>query len=304
MKINYNLDRYRMNKSKNIFLKSELSKEEQDKDRSKFHIIPVPLEKTVSFGKGTSKGPEKIIYASNELERYTGKSEPCSEGIFTHPLLNCNMPLQDIMTNIQKLTKEVSSKNKIPITLGGEHSITYGAINGIFQGLKLKHKNEIGIIQIDAHADLRKNYENEKHSHASVMYLLAKEKYKIAQFGVRALSLEEVKNRSYFDITFIDAETIHHNKEVKLPTNFPTKIYISFDVDGLDPSIMPATGTPVPGGLGYYESLNMLRDLIKGREVIGFDVVELAPIDRFQAYDFTAASLVYKIMELINLNVK
>ena len=293
-----------MNKRKNIFLKSELSKEEQDKDRSKFHIIPVPLEKTVSFGKGTSKGPEKIIYASNELERYTGKSEPCSEGIFTHPLLNCNMPLQDIMTSIQKLTKEVSSKNKIPITLGGEHSITYGAINGIFQGLKLKHKNEIGIIQIDAHADLRKNYENEKHSHASVMYLLGKEKYKIAQFGVRALSLEEVKNRSYFDITFIDAETIHHNKEVKLPTNFPTKIYISFDVDGLDPSIMPATGTPVPGGLGYYESLNMLKNLIKGKEVVGFDVVELAPIDGFQAYDFTAASIVYKIMELINLNVK
>ena len=304
MKINYDLDRYRMNKHKNIFLKSELSKEEQDKDRSKFHIIPVPLEKTVSFGKGTSKGPEKIIYASNELERYTGKSEPCSEGIFTHPLLNCNMPLQDIMTSIQKLTKEVSSKNKIPITLGGEHSITYGAINGIFQGLKLKHKNEIGIIQIDAHADLRKNYENEKHSHASVMYLLGKEKYKIAQFGVRALSLEEVKNRSYFDITFIDAETIHQNKEVKLPTNFPTKIYISFDVDGLDPSIMPATGTPVPGGLGYYESLNMLKNLIKGKEVVGFDVVELAPIDGFQAYDFTAASIVYKIMELINLNVK
>ena len=302
MKINYNLDRYRMNKSKNIFLKSELSKEEQDKDRSKFHIIPVPLEKTVSFGKGTSKGPEKIIYASNELERYTGKSEPCSEGIFTHPLLNCNMPLQDIMTNIQKLTKEVSSKNKIPITLGGEHSITYGAINGIFQGLKLKHKNEIGIIQIDAHADLRKNYENEKYSHASVMYLLAKEKYKIAQFGVRALSLEEVKNRSYFDITFIDAETIHQNKEVKLPTNFPTKIYISFDVDGLDPSIMPATGTPVPGGLGYYESLYMLKNLIKGKEIVGFDVVELAPIHGFQAYDFTVASLVYKIMELINLN--
>ena len=304
MKINYNLDRYKMNKRKNIFLKSELSKEEQDKDRSKFHIIPVPLEKTVSFGKGTSKGPEKIIYASNELERYTGKSEPCSEGIFTHPLLNCNMPLQDIMTNIQKLTKEVSSKNKIPITIGGEHSITYGAINGIFQGLKLKHKNEIGIIQIDAHADLRKNYENEKHSHASVMYLLGKEKYKIAQFGVRALSLEEVKNRSYFDITFIDAETIHQNKEVKLPTNFPTKIYISFDVDGLDPSIMPATGTPVPGGLGYYESLNMLKNLIKGKEVVGFDVVELAPIDGFQAYDFTAASIVYKIMELINLNIK
>ena len=142
------------------------------------------------------------------------------------------------------------------------------------------------------------------HSHASVMYLLGKEKYKIAQFGVRALSLEEVKNRSDFDITFFDAETILTSKKVKLPSNFPTKIYISFDVDGLDPSVMPATGTPVPGGLGYYESLHLIEDLIKGKEVVGFDVVELAPIDGFQAYDFTAASLVYKIMELINLNVK
>ena len=291
-----------MRKNKNIFLNAELSKEEQNEAKSKFHIIPAPLEKTVSYGKGTSKGPENIIYASNELERYTGKSEPCLEGIYTHPMLDCNMPLKDIMSNIQKITKEVSSKNKIPITLGGEHSITYGAINGIFEGLNLKNKSEIGIIQIDAHADLRKNYQNEKHSHASVMYLLGKEKYKIAQFGVRALSIEEVKNRSDFNITFFDAETIHQDKEVKLPNNFPTKVYISFDVDGLDPSVMPATGTPVPGGLGYYESLYMLKNLIKGKEIVGFDVVELAPIHGFQAYDFTAASLVYKIMELINLN--
>jgi agmatinase len=291
-----------MSKNKNIFLSSELSKEEQDEAKSKFHIIPAPLEKTVSYGKGTSKGPENIIYASNELERFTGKSEPCLEGIFTHPMLDCNMPLKDIMSNIQKITKEVSSKNKIPITLGGEHSITYGAINGIFEGLNLKNKSEIGIIQIDAHADLRRNYENEKYSHASVMYLLGKEKYKIAQFGVRALSLEEVKNRSNFDITFFDAETIHQDKNVKLPSNFPTKVYISFDVDGLDPSVMPATGTPVPGGLSYNESLYILKNLIKGKEIIGFDVVELAPIHGFKAYDFTAASLVYKIMELINLN--
>ena len=130
-----------MNNNKNIFLKSELSNQEQDQETSKFHIIPVPLEKTVSYGKGTSKGPQSIIYASNELERFTGKSEPCSEGIFTHPKLDCNMPLKDIMSNIGNLTKEVSSKNKIPITLGGEHSVTYGAVNGIFDGLKLKKRN-------------------------------------------------------------------------------------------------------------------------------------------------------------------
>jgi len=291
-----------MDNENNYFLNSELSKKEKDKETAKFQIVPVPLEKTVSYGKGTSKGPEAIIKASNELERYTGKSVPCIHGIHTHPLLNCNKPLKIIMSDIENITKEISMRKKIPITLGGEHSITYGAVNGIYKGLDLNNKDDIGIIQIDAHADLRKNYENEAHSHASVMYLLGTEKYKIAQFGVRALSEEEVKNRKIFEILFLDAQDILSKKKFKLPPNFPKKIYISFDVDGLDPSIMPATGTPVPGGLGYYESLNLIRDLIKGRQVIGFDVVELSPIKNFIAFDFTVASLVYKIMELINLN--
>ena len=291
-----------MDNKNNYFLNSELSIEEKDKETAKFHILPVPLEKTVSFGKGTSKGPQAIIKASNELERYTGKSEPCIHGIHTHSLLNCNKPLKVIMSDIENITKDITKQKKIPVTLGGEHSITYGAVNGVYKGLDLPKKDDIGIIQIDAHADLRKNYENEAHSHASVMYLLGNEKYKIAQFGVRALSKEEVENRKIFNILFLDARDIYYKKKFKLPLNFPQKIYISFDVDGLDPSIMPATGTPVPGGLGYYESLNLIKNLIKGRQVVGFDVVELSPIKNFIAYDFTVASLVYEIMELINLN--
>jgi agmatinase len=288
----------------NIFLKSELSDTEKNKDFSKFDIIPVPLEKTVSYGKGTSMGPQAIIEASNELERYTGKSEPCLEGIYTHPFLDCNKPIDIVINELQKLTQYVSSKNKIPVILGGEHSITYGAVNGIFKGLELKNKNEIGILQIDAHADLREKYENEVHSHASVMYLLSEEKYKIAQCGIRALSKEEADNRRKFQITSYSVEEINKSSELSLPQNFPKKIYISFDLDGLDPSIMPATGTPVPGGLGFNESLELIQKLIKDREIVGFDVVELSPIKGFLAYDFTAATLVYKIMELINLNSK
>ena len=288
----------------NVFLNSELSENERNKIKAKFHILPVPLEKTVSSGTGTSKGPEAILSASNELERYTGKSEPCLDGIYTYPIMNCDKPINQVIENIRKITKEISSNNKIAITIGGEHSITYGAVNGIFEGLNLLNKNQIGIIQIDAHADLRKNYQNQMHSHASVMYLLSKEKYKIAQFGVRAISLEEVENRSKFDIVYFDAETIHLNKEIVLPTNFPKKVYISFDVDGLDPSVMPATGTPVPGGIGYYKSLDLIKKMIKGREVIGFDMVELSPIKNFEAYNFTVATLIYKIMELINFNTK
>ena len=288
----------------NIFLKSELSNAEKNKDFSKFDIIPVPLEKTVSYGKGTSMGPQAIIEASNELERYTGKSEPCLDGIYTHPFLDCNKPIDIVLNDLQNLAQSVSSQNKIPVILGGEHSITYGAVNGIFKGLELKNKNEIGILQIDAHADLREKYENEVHSHASVMYLLSEEKYKIAQCGVRALSKEEADNRKKFQITSFSVEEINKISELSLPENFPKKVYISFDLDGLDPAIMPATGTPVPGGLGFNESLGLIQKLIKDREIVGFDVVELSPIKGFLAYDFTAATLVYKIIELINLNSK
>jgi agmatinase len=293
-----------MKKKNNVFLDSELSEKERNKMNAKFHIIPVPLEKTVSFGSGTSKGPEAILSASNELERYTGKSEPCLDGIYTYPIIDCDKPIDQVIDNIKIITKEISRNNKIAIIIGGEHSITYGAVNGVFEGLNLLNKNEIGIIQIDAHADLRKDYQNQMHSHASVMYLLSKEKYKIAQFGVRSICLEEVENRSKFDIIYFDAETLYLNKEVELPADFPKKVYISFDVDGLDPSIMPATGTPVPGGISYYESLNLIKKIIKGREVIGFDMVELSPIKGFEAYDFTVATLIYKIMELINFNNK
>ena len=212
-----------MKLNNNIFLKSELSDTEKNKDFSKFDIIPVPLEKTVSYGKGTSMGPQAIIEASNELERYTGKSEPCLDGIYTHPFLDCNKPIDIVINELQKLTQSVSSKNKIPVILGGEHSITYGAVNGIFKGLELKNKNEIGILQIDAHADLREKYENEVHSHASVMYLLSEEKYKIAQCGVRAFSKEEADNRRKFQITSYSVEEIKKSGELFLPQNFPKK---------------------------------------------------------------------------------
>ncbi len=291
-----------MTVKKKNFLDSELSLNEKSKEKSKFHVLPIPLEKTVSCGKGTAKGPQAILDASNELERFTGKSEPCINGIFTHPFLNCNLPIENVMFNIEKTTKEISKQNKIPVILGGEHSITFGAVNGVFKGLNFSKNEEIGIIQIDAHADLRENYEDQVHSHASVMYLLSKSKYKIAQFGVRALSKEEAKNRNIFDILYFDIEDIKNNKDLRLPQNFPENVYITFDVDGLDPSIMPATGTPVPDGLGLNESLQLIKSLIKGRKVLGFDIVEFSPIKNFFAYDFTVAFLVYKMMELIDLN--
>ena len=291
-----------MKDKKKNFLNSELSLDETSKEKAKYHVVPIPLEKTVSCGRGTAKGPEAIIDASNELERFTGKSEPCVNGIFTYPFLFILNSVIPPNAEIYKTTKEICKQNKIPVIIGGEHSVTFGAVNGIFKGLNFSKNEEIGIIQIDAHADLRENYENQAYSHASVMYLLSKSEYKIAQFGVRALSKEEVKNRDIFEILYFDIEDIKNKKDIKLPKHFPNNIYITFDVDGLDPSIMPATGTPVPDGLGFNESLKLIKSLIKGRKVLGFDVVEFSPIKKFFAYDFTVASLVYRIMELIDLN--
>ena len=127
----------------NYFLNSELSAHEKHRKKAKFHVLPVPLEKTVSYGKGTSMGPQAIINASNELERFTGKSVPCAHGVYTYPLLDCNKSIENILIDIENITKEISLQNKIPIILGGEHSITYAAVNGVFKGLGLFLKSVV-----------------------------------------------------------------------------------------------------------------------------------------------------------------
>ncbi|SHH34236.1 agmatinase [Cognatishimia maritima] len=275
-----------------IFLDSELSHEERTED-AKFRIIPVPLERTVSYGSGTEGGPAAIIDASNELERITVGKEPCAEGIFTEAPVDCSGDLPEVMERIAARTQAAVEAGKVPVTLGGEHSLSYGAVMGVARALK----RPIGIVQIDAHADLRVAYQDNKHSHASVMHLLSEEGIRLAQFGVRALCQQESDSRVANDIFFKDAEdlVVGNLHAVDLPEDFPEDVYVSFDVDGLDPSQMPATGTPVPGGLGYYQALRLVEHALKGRRCVGLDVVELAP-DGNAAWDFTAAQIVYRLM--------
>lgn len=275
-----------------IFLDSELTAAERTED-ARFRVIPVPLERTVSYGSGTANGPAAIIEASNELERITGHAEPCVEGIFTEEPVECDAPLPDIMDRIAQRTETAVRAGKIPVTLGGEHSLSYGAVMGVARGLN----QPVGVVQIDAHADLRNAYQGEKHSHASVMHMLAEEGVRLAQFGVRAFSTEEAKSRLKNHVFHVDAEELVTGNihAVDLPEDFPKLVYVSFDVDGLDPSQMPATGTPVPGGLGYYQALRLVEHALKGRTCVGFDVVELAP-DGNAAWDFTAAQIVYRLM--------
>lgn len=275
-----------------IFLDSELTEAERT-DTARFHVIPVPLERTVSYGSGTKDGPAAIIDASNELERLCKGIEPCADGIFTQSPVDCDGPLPEVMERIAARTEAVVKAGHVPVTLGGEHSLSYGAVTGVMRALG----QPVGIVQIDAHADLRIAYQGEKHSHASVMHLLAEDGVRLAQYGVRALCPQEAESRQQNNMVFIDAEELVTQNvfSVELPDDFPELVYVSFDVDGLDPSQMPATGTPVPGGLSYYQALHIVESALKGRRCVGLDVVELAP-NGDEAWDFTAAQITYRLM--------
>lgn len=275
-----------------IFLDSELSQAERD-ETAHFRVIAMPLERTVSYGAGTANGPAAIIAASDELERICNGAEPCLQGIFTEKPVDCDGPLPQVMERLATRTEAAARAGRIPVTLGGEHSLSYGAVTGVARALG----QPIGIIQIDAHADLRVDYQGERHSHASVMHLLTQDGVRLAQFGVRALCQQEVDSRAANNVFFVDAEDLvtQNILAVDLPADFPELVYVSFDVDGLDPSQMPATGTPVPGGLGYYQALRLVEHALKGRRCVGIDVVELAP-DGNAAWDFTAAQIAYRLM--------
>ncbi|MEP6065178.1 MAG: agmatinase [Paracoccaceae bacterium] len=279
------------------FLEGELSVSERDPKTAKFRVIPVPLERTVSYGAGTAGGPAAILEASVELERLFRDEEPCAKGIVTEDAIDCTGPLPDVMQAIAARTQAAVASGAIPVTLGGEHALSYGAVMGVARALG----RPIGIVQIDAHADLRRAYQGERHSHASVMQLLAEEEgVALAQFGVRALCAEEVQRRADCSVFYCDAEQLVTEgiQAVDLPSDFPEDIYVSFDVDGLDPSILPATGTPVPGGLGYYQALNLVRHALIGRKLVGCDVVELAPGENSAVSDFTTAQITYALMSL------
>lgn len=279
------------------FLEGELSPAETDPATARFRVIPVPLERTVSYGGGTGGGPAAILAASVELERLWRGAEPCAAGIATESPVDCDGPLPGVMARIAARTAAAVAAGAVPVTLGGEHSLSYGAVRGVVAALG----RPVGIVQVDAHADLRLAYQGERHSHASVMRLLAEEDgLAIASYGVRALCAEEVDARARLGVHAVDGEALATGGilDAALPEGFPEDVYVSFDVDGLDPSVMPATGTPVPGGLGFWQALRLVETALAGRRLVGCDVVELAPEPGSRVSDFTAAQIAYALMGL------
>ena len=275
------------------FLGSELKESENVIEIARIQVIPCPMEKTVSYGSGTSLGPDALLRASHELER----SSICERGIFTQSPINCTVDHRECLGELRGRTQQIAEAEKLPITLGGEHSLTWAAVRGISAELGEK----IGIIQIDAHADLRRSYGGDDHSHASVMHLLVNEGHRLVSLGVRAICEEERLFRMQNGVFFIDGEELvrRNTTSFSLPDDFPELVYLSFDLDGLDPSIMPAVGTPVPGGLGYYQAIDLVESALKGRKCVGMDMVELAPVEGDLVSPFTAASLLQRLLALI-----
>ncbi len=256
-----------------------------------FHVIPAPLEETVSYGGGTAKGPAAILEASYQLEAFDGASCPCELGIHTHE--NCRS-LEAVEDNVSQIWEA----GKFPVLLGGEHTVTLGAL----RALKAAGV-DFGVVQFDAHADLRDQYEGSTLSHACVMRRAVDDlDLPLFQIGVRSLSLEEHQLRENREIGHLDASEIARNgmPESLLPDGFPANIYITFDVDGLDSSLMPATGTPEPGGLSWRDAVCALEAITATRNVIAADFVELAPIAGLHAPDYTVAKLAYTCMGLVS----
>ena len=266
-------------------------------EQARFHVVPVPYEKTVSYGNGTAQGPEAILEASSQLERFDGTSDPGAEGIYTWPAVDCSGKPEQVIGLISQNVKSILQLKKMPVVLGGEHTVTWGVIKGYLDaGVK-----DFGVVQIDAHADLRDAYEGDKYSHASVMRRVVEAGVPLVQLGVRAYCEEEREARKKHGVKAFDAlELVPKGKNsIKLPKKFPSKVFFTVDVDGIDPSVLPATGTPVPGGLTWYQTLGLFESVAKQRRIIGFDVTEFAPIKGFHAYDFAAAVLTYKLMGIV-----
>ena len=266
--------------------------------KQKSVVIPFGLEKTVSYGGGTKNGPKEIIKASHQVELYDEElnCEPFKViGVKTIKPFKINKNINKALKQISLLNQKSIEKNLFPLTLGGEHSITAGCIEPFVKSYK-----NVTILQFDAHADLRNSYNNQKYSHASAMRrCLDFKNVDLISIGIRNISKEEIpflkKNDGRIKIFWAKDQKKWNLKYFKrLIKN--KNIYLTFDVDGLDSSIMPATGTPEPGGLFWYETLSLIKTTFKNANVIGADINELAPIKGFNSYNFLVAKLAYKIL--------
>lgn len=267
-------------------------------EKARAVVIPFGLEASVSYGAGTADGPKAIIEASHQLELFDEEfwRETYKDyGIAALKPVKIKPDVEAALAQIEEIVEWVVAAGRFPLVLGGEHSLTSGAI----RPLARRHKDLV-VLQIDAHADLRDGYLDEHYSHASAMRrVLDHAHVSLVQVGIRGLCQAEA---DYYDanrhrITMhlgLEQERWNIDEIVKPLTGRP--VYITVDIDGLDSAVMPATGTPVPGGLSYLETLKILRAASRAGNIVGADLVEFAPIKGLHAYDFMSAALAYKML--------
>lgn len=275
-----------------------LAEEDSGYEDARAVIIPVPYDSTTSYRAGTREGPFAILTASRQVELYDLdlQCEPLMSGVHTLPELEPDMQgPAATLANIENAVRAVVADGKFPVMLGGEHSITTAPIKAI----KEKYGASLSVLQLDAHSDLRDSYENTPFNHASVMrrvYDLAD----ITQVGIRNTCRDEIDF-----IKSVGHDGIFWAHEIngsdlswvdRVLRRLGENVYITIDLDAFDPSIMPAVGTPEPGGMLWYQTLHLLNRVIEEKNVVGFDVVELCPIPGNIASDFMAAKLVFKML--------
>jgi agmatinase len=280
------------------FLNAE-SADATDPASARAVIIPFGLEASVSYGGGTVAGPAAILAASHQVEFYDDELQRdayLDYGLVTVREPEIAAPIEAALEQLDRLVERVVAAGKFPFVLGGEHSLTPGAIRPFAR----RHK-DLAVLQFDAHADLRDGYQGERFSHASaIRRVLDHPGVSVISVGIRAVSKAEAEfyaaNRDRVTVHWAKDQARWNIEEIVAPLA-GRPLYVTFDIDALDAAVLPATGTPTPGGLGYWQSLAILRRACEvAGSVVGADLVEFAPIEGFHAYDYTAAALAYKML--------
>ena len=260
-------------------------------DKSDVVVVPVPVEMTSTYGSGSKYGPKAIIDASGNMELYDEETgvNPCEDGIHTFG----DVRGKDALKVVERVVKKVLADGKFPVVLGGEHSVSLGAI----RACAWKYRS-ISVLHIDAHADLRDEYRGSKYNHACVMRRGFEASEHVVAVGIRSMCEEEKEFIDNKKMRVFYAKDMVNGREwvSKAVESLRENVYVTLDADALDPSVMPATGTPEPGGLSYYDVISLLREAAKKRNIVGFDVVEVAPIENILFPQYTAARIVYKLL--------
>lgn len=265
-------------------------------EKARVVIIPAPYEGTVSWGHGTADGPRALLEVSSYIETYDSvlDAEPFRQGIHVRSPLDLPADPEAAISGVETAVAEVLVADKKPVMIGGEHSITLGAVRAC-----LKKHPDLSVLQLDAHADLRDEYEGSRFSHACVMRRIAELGVPFSQAGIRAMSAEERDWLKRQGRKVVSARMAHREQDwiARALAPLKKKVYLTLDIDALDPSEMPATGTPEPGGLSYHQVLDLILGL-RGYEIVGMDLVELAPLPGLTHPQYLAAQLLYTMMGL------